>query len=200
MRGVLALVGLGFLILIIGGLLIHSRSTVPVDTDGVGTTTSETMTTSSFLLSSPEFAPNESIPSRYTCDGNQVNPPLSINGVPNGAQSLALLLNDPDVPKALKPDGNFDHWVLFNISPTTTEITTGMKVGVLGNNGAGKPEYRAPCPPSQYEPSEHRYFFRIFALDIELPLKEGASKADVEKAMEGHVIGQAELIGRYKKK
>lgn len=128
-----------------------------------------------------------------------MNPALSIGGVPDSARSLVLIMDDPDVPKALKPDGVFDHWTLFNIPVITKEIASGVTVGVVGENGAGKNEYTGPCPPKQYEPSEHRYFFRLYALDIELPLKTGASKTDVLKAMEGHIITQAELVGRYKR-
>ena len=108
-------------------------------------------------------------------------------------------MDDPDVPKVLRPDGVFDHWTLFNIPSTTTEIPEGGTAGTEGKNGAGNSRYTGPCPPAQYEPSEHRYFFKLYALDTELSLPEGASKADVLKAMEGHVLGQAELIGKYKR-
>jgi Raf kinase inhibitor-like YbhB/YbcL family protein len=120
--------------------------------------------------------------------------------VPSATKSLALLVHDPDVPKVLKPDGNFDHWVLFNISPDTKEIASGVTVGTPGSNGAGKNQYTGPCPPKEYEPSEHRYFFNLYALDTELPPEAGASKAEIEKAMEGHVIAEAQLVGTYKRK
>ncbi len=108
-------------------------------------------------------------------------------------------MDDPDVPRVLRPDGVFDHWILFNIPPKTVEIAEGGTVGTAGKNGTGGNRYTGPCPPPQYEPSEHRYFFRLYALDMNLSLKEGSMKGDVLKAMEGHVIGQAELIGKYKK-
>jgi len=104
------------------------------------------------------------------------------------------------VPKALHADGVFDHWVLFNIPAETREIPEGGSVGVAGANGAGKNAYTGPCPPPQYEPSEHRYIFKLYALDSELPLRAGATKADVEKVMEGHIVAQTELVGRYKRK
>jgi Raf kinase inhibitor-like YbhB/YbcL family protein len=157
------------------------------------------MATSTLTLTSSAFENNASIPARFTCDGDQVNPPLSISGVPAGAKSLALIMDDPDVPKQLLPTGVFNHWVLFNIPPQTTEIATGMTVGTIGANGSGKNQYTGPCPPTQYEPSEHRYIFNLYALDIELPLQVGATKTDVEKAMQGHVIAQTQLLGKYKK-
>jgi len=154
-------------------------------------------------LTSSAFENNGSIPSQFTCDAENVSPPLSILGVPEGTKSLALIMDDPDVPKQLRPDGVFDHWTLFNISPPpaggTTEIMQGESAGTAGANGAGKNEYAGPCPPREYEPSEHRYFFRLYALDTGLDLPEGASKAEILKAMEGHVIAQAELMGKYKR-
>jgi Raf kinase inhibitor-like YbhB/YbcL family protein len=129
-----------------------------------------------------------------------VNPPLEIEHVPEEAQSLVLIMNDPDVPKAIKPDGNFDHWVLYDIPPETTEIPAGTTVGTPGKNGAGKTEYAAPCPPKEYEPSEHRYFFKLYALDTMLNLPAGASRTDVEEAMRGHVIAETQLVGKYKRK
>ena len=157
------------------------------------------MATSTLVLKSPVFENGASIPSRFTCDGENMSPPISWSGVPDGTKSLALIADDPDVPKILKPDGVFDHWVLFNIPPETTEVTTGGTAGVSGGNGAGKNQYTGPCPPPQYEPSEHRYFFRLYALDTMLALPEGASKEEVLAAMQGHIIAQAELMGRYKR-
>jgi Raf kinase inhibitor-like YbhB/YbcL family protein len=143
------------------------------------------------------FENNALIPSKYTCDADNVNPPLSISGVPEGTQSLALIMYDPDVPKNLIASGVFDHWVAFNMPPLTTAIEEGKDApGVLGNNGAGKKGYTGPCPPDR----EHRYFFELYALDMKLPLSEGASRTDVENAIKGHVLGQAELIGRYNRK
>jgi Raf kinase inhibitor-like YbhB/YbcL family protein len=140
------------------------------------------------------------VPPLYTCDGSHVSPPLSISGVPEGAKSLVLIVDDPDVPKAVLPAGVFDHWVLFNIPVTTTEIAQGGSAGTVGANSSGQNAYAGPCPPPQYDPPEHRYFFKLYALNAELPLKEGASKADVEKAMDGHVIAETRLMGRYERK
>lgn len=151
-------------------------------------------------LTSSAFEHNGGIPSGYTCDGDRTkNPPLTIAGVPKGTATLALLVDDPDVPKAVKPDGMFDHWTLFNIPPETTMIGEGEAPGVAGANGAGTNAYTGPCPPPEYEPSEHRYFFKLYALDTSLDLSEGATKVEVERAMEGHILERTELVGRYKR-
>jgi Raf kinase inhibitor-like YbhB/YbcL family protein len=158
------------------------------------------MATSTFALTSSAFKENASIPSQYTCDGSQASPPLSINGAPQGTKTFALIVEDPDVPKQLAPSGVFVHWVVFNIPASITEITEDAQIGTAGANGAGKNTYAGPCPPAQYEPSEHRYFFTLYALDADLKLSVGASKEDVLKAMQGHILAQAQLVGRYKKK
>lgn len=151
-------------------------------------------------FTSPAFENGASIPSKYTCDGErELNPPLVIRGIPGGTQSLVLLMEDPDIPKKTKPDDMFDHWVLFNIPPVLPGIPEGGSVGVPGLNSRGNHGYTGPCPPKEFEPSEHRYFFRLYALDTELSLPYGASKTDVLKAMQGHMLEEAELMGRYKR-
>ncbi len=191
MRTAYALIGVAWLIIIAGVAYIYNHPSI----------SKELPMESTLSLTSPAFQNNASIPSRFTCDDNRLlSPPLSISGMPVEAKSLALIMDDPDVPKALKPDGVFDHWVLFNMPPTTSEILEGVSEGTLGVNGAGKNQYTGPCPPPQYEPSEHRYVFRLYALDIELPLKIGASKAEVLAAMRGHILAQSELMGRYKRR
>ncbi len=203
MRNAYAIVGIAGLIVFIGAAYAFNRSFTQ-SRDTVSTETrngiSISMATSTLTLTSPAFAEGASIPSRFTCDGDRsVSPPLSIGGVPEGTKSLALIMDDPDVPKALHADGVFDHWVLFNIPAETREIPEGGTVGVPGANGAGKNAYTGPCPPPQYEPSEHRYIFNLYALDETLPLQAGAGRADVEKAMQGHILGQAQLVARYKR-
>jgi len=159
------------------------------------------MVTSTLILTSLTFIANGSIPSKYTCDEDRsLSPPLSIAGVPAGAKSLALIMDDPDVPKQLRPDGVFDHWTLFNIPAGTREIPEGGSVGIAGANGAGNNAYTGPCPPPQYEPSEHRYVFTLYALDSMLALQAGASKKEVIAAMQGHILDQTQLIGKYKRK
>jgi Raf kinase inhibitor-like YbhB/YbcL family protein len=148
-------------------------------------------------IRSSAFDDNEHIPVRYSCDGDNVNPPLEFSGVPAGTQSLALIVEDPDVPKNLKPDGMFDHWIVCNMLPGTSGIEeNSMPPGIQGSNSAGKIAYTGPCPPDR----EHRYFFKLYALDTMLDLKPGVGKAGVEKAMQGHILSQSELIGRYNRK
>lgn len=151
-------------------------------------------------ISSESFADSGRIPAKYTCDGVGISPPLVFSGVPEGAKSLVLIMDDPDVPKVLRPNGVYDHWVLFNIPRTTIGIAEDGSVGMAGANTSGRNAYAAPCPPSQYEPSEHRYIFTLYALDSELPLRAGASKQQVLDAMQGHILEQAQLIGLYSKK
>ena len=147
-------------------------------------------------LTSPAFAHGGKIPSKHTCDGLNVNPPLSISDVPAGAKGLVLIMDDPDVPKGLRADGMWDHWVVFNIPAKTTEIQEAHEPeGVHGVGTGGNTKYFGPCPPDR----EHRYFFKLYALDAELELPEKSTKAQVEKAVEGHVLEKAELMGRYER-
>jgi len=144
-------------------------------------------------LTSPAFEHNGKIPSKYTCDGKNISPPLNIENIPNRTKSLALIMEDPDVPKNIRSDGMWDHWIAWNISPETKILGEGKKVGIQGINTSKGLGYTGPCPPDR----EHRYFFKLFALDSDLNLKEGFTKKDLLEAMKGHVIEQAELIGRY---
>lgn len=148
----------------------------------------------SMKLTSLSFAENGIIPAKYTCDGQNINPALEIASVPAGARSLALLMDDPDVPKNLKPDGVFDHWTVFNMPPDTSALAENTPApGITGKNGAGQNKYTGPCPPDR----EHRYFFKLFALDTKLNLNSSATKQDVLNAMSGHILAQTELMGRY---
>jgi hypothetical protein len=147
-------------------------------------------------LTSPQFERNGRIPSKYTCEGEDINPPLMISDIPEGTKSLVLIMDDPDVPKHLREDGIWDHWIKFNIPPTTTTIAEGEEPeGVSGQGTSGNLKYHGPCPPDR----EHRYFFKLYALDTELALPGGASKKDVEVAMQNHILGEAVLIGLYEK-
>lgn len=156
--------------------------------------------TSQMDITSPEFKNGELIPSKFTCDGDNINPELKISGVPAGAKSLALIVDDPDIPEAVKTRlgiSVFDHWVVFNLSPETAAINENTQPeGVAGANSSGKNKYTGPCPPDR----EHRYFFKLYALDTALNLPTGSSREDVEKAMAGHILTQAELMGRYNRK
>src|SRR5574341_875714 len=142
-------------------------------------------------LSSPAFSANGMIPPKHTCDGADTSPPLRIEGIPPGAKTLALIVDDPDAPR-----GTWVHWVAWNIDPATREIPeNGLPKGaVQGRNDFGTEKYGGPCPPS----GTHRYFFKLYALDASLGLADGATKAQLESAMKGHILGQAEFVGLYK--
>jgi Raf kinase inhibitor-like YbhB/YbcL family protein len=143
-------------------------------------------------ITSPAFQNNSSIPAKYTCQGQDISPPLRLAGVPQNAKSLVLLMDDPDAPM-----GTWDHWILFNIPPETTAIAeNSVPAGaVVGRNSWPKNSYGGPCPPS----GTHRYFFKLYALDSTLDLTSNVTKRDVERAMDGRVIAQAQLVGTYKK-
>jgi Raf kinase inhibitor-like YbhB/YbcL family protein len=148
-------------------------------------------------LKSSAFAAGEVLPARYSCDGEGVNPPLQICNVPAQTRSLALIVDDPDAPMMIPRKLAWVHWVLYDMPPTLEEIAENSSPpGIVGNNQLGKPGWTPPCPPDK----EHRYFFKLYALDCQLQLPPGASKDQVEKAMEGHVLAKAELIGRYDRK
>lgn len=147
-------------------------------------------------ITSTAFGHEGKIPSKYTCDGENINPPLFFKEVPKDAKSLVLIMEDPDVPIYIRQDCTWDHWVLFNISPETTEIGTNQQTGTAGITTSNKLKYGGPCPPDR----EHRYYFKLYALDIKLDLKEGATKKQVQEAMKGHVISEASLMGKYERK
>ncbi|MEJ2684920.1 MAG: YbhB/YbcL family Raf kinase inhibitor-like protein [Candidatus Sulfobium sp.] len=146
-----------------------------------------------FMIASPAFEENGRIPQEYTCDGEDVNPPLNIENVPPSAKSLALIVDDPDAPGK-----TWVHWVLWNIPPATTEIKENSvpKGAAQGKNDFGKNSYGGPCPPS----GTHRYFFKLYALDTPLQLGSRSTKYDLESAMRGHIVSQTELIGLYRRK
>jgi Raf kinase inhibitor-like YbhB/YbcL family protein len=141
-------------------------------------------------LTSPAFEANGSIPAKYTCDGAGVSPPLQISGVPPGSRSLALIVYDPDVPKSIKPDGRYSHWVLWNLPSGTTAIEEHHSGGKSEN---GQDGYIRPCPPN----GEHRYIFQLFALDTDLKDARIFLESDLRRAMQGHIMEQTELVGRY---
>lgn len=157
----------------------YSSSINPMDTSNVN----------NFILTSPAFAAAGAIPQKYTCDGANINPPLKISNAPAGTKSFALVMDDPDAPR-----GPWIHWVKWNIPPTTTEIAEGIEPpGRSGQGTGGQTNYQGPCPPDR----EHRYFFKLYALDRELNLTEGSGKNLLEKAMADHLLGQTTLFGRY---
>jgi len=147
-------------------------------------------------LASSAFENQGIIPAKHTCDGDDISPALTISEVPATAKSLVLLMDDPDVPKHLRADGMWNHWIVFNIPAVISEIMEGHEPpGIQGRGTSNNLEYHGPCPPDR----EHRYFFKLYALDAELDLDEGVSKTEVETAMTGHVIKRAELVGLYER-
>jgi Raf kinase inhibitor-like YbhB/YbcL family protein len=138
-------------------------------------------------VSSPAFEHNALIPAKYTCDGDDVSPPLTVEGAPEETRSLVLVVDDPDAPM-----GTWDHWVVWNIPPARS-IAEDTVPGTEGLNTYRRHSYGGPCPPS----GTHRYFFKVYALDIMLNLSSNATKRELEKAMQGHVLAKGELIGLY---
>lgn len=139
---------------------------------------------------SPVFEQGQLIPSKFSYEGQNVSPPLNLNGIPKGTKSLALIVDDPDAP-----NGVVDHWVAWNLVPTD-HLSEGSKTPNQGVNTYGTLGYRGPNPPPG---KPHRYFFKVYALDVQLDLPNGSNKAALEAAIEGHVIAQAELIGVYQR-
>ena len=152
-------------------------------------------------IKSPAFAHNGPIPREHTCEGRDSAPPLEWTGVPAAAKSLALIVDDPDAPDPKAPKMTWVHWVLYNLPPTATSLPAGATKASLppgtreANNDWGKPGWRGPCPPI----GRHRYFFKLYALDVVLPEIAGADKAKLEAAMKGHVVAEGQLIGTYEK-
>ena len=143
------------------------------------------------ILTSPNFDDGAAIPQKFTCDGGGINPELQIQNVPADAKSLALIVHDPDAPV----EGGFYHWVIWNIDPSTTLIKDeSVPPGAVeGNNSSGELGWYAPCPPSGH--GIHHYEFRLYALDDELTLAEGATADELIDAMQGHIIEHTELVG-----
>jgi hypothetical protein len=149
-------------------------------------------------ITSSAFEDGSSIPAKYTCDGEDISPPLQWEQVPEGTKSIALICDDPDAPGR-----TFVHWVLFNLpadakelaenTPTDETLANGAK---QGTNGFGRIGYGGPCPPPG---GPHRYFFKIYALDTEIDLSAGADKSQLIKAMEGHILGEGQIMGKYKR-
>jgi hypothetical protein len=142
------------------------------------------------------FRDGETIPKKYTCDGVETSPDLQWSGTPSGAKSLVLIVDDPDAP-----NGTWVHWVLFNIPPDLNGLPEGViqgltvkGIGLQGRNSSSNNGYNGPCPPKG---NPHHYFFKLYALDVLLDLDPGSSKAQLEKAMTGHILAQGQLVGTY---
>jgi Raf kinase inhibitor-like YbhB/YbcL family protein len=151
-----------------------------------------------FALSSTSFSREGEIPKKFTCDGADLSPELSWSSPPQGTQSFALIADDPDAPS-----GTWTHWILFNVPATTRSLSEGVtrvdelpSGGRQGRNDFHKIGYNGPCPPPG---KAHRYFFKLFVLDKQLDAKPGASRQEVEQAMQGHVLVKAEWMGKYQR-
>ena len=148
-------------------------------------------------LESPSFAQGQSIPQKHTCGGEDASPELRWSSAPTGTKSFALIADDPDAPV-----GTWVHWVIYKISANTHELPAGLEktaassAGTQGMNDFKKVGYGGPCPPAG---KPHRYFFKVYALDTQLSLKSGATKKDLEVAMNGHILGKGELMGTYQR-
>lgn len=152
-------------------------------------------------LTSPAFSHNGSIPEKHTCEGNDLSPALSWSDLPPGTKTVALIVDDPDAPDPAAPKMTWVHWVLYNLPHDSTGLAEDVKSAALppgtreGLNDWKRPGYGGPCPPI----GRHRYFFKLYALDAELPDLGQLTKANLEKAMEGHVLTQATLMGTYQR-
>ena len=150
-------------------------------------------------LTSAAFSQQGVIPTKYTCEGADLSPPLSWTGLPPGTKSLALVVDDPDAPDPAAPKMTWVHWVLYNLPPTANGLPEGAAVLPAGTqqglNDWRRTGYGGPCPPI----GRHRYFHKLYALDTVLPDLGRPTKAALEKAMKGHILGQAELVGTYQK-
>jgi len=170
------------------GLTIAAGATACSGDDGADNTGIEIQERSGMQVTSPAFADEGTIPQKYTCDGSDLSPPLTLTNLPPDVSSLVVIMEDPDAPR-----DTWDHWVAFNI-PLITDIPENVgSLGTDGTNSWGRTGYGGPCPPS----GTHRYFFKVYALDGGLDLAAGAEKAEVLEAMTGHVIAEATLMARY---
>lgn len=144
-------------------------------------------------LTSPAFKNDGTIPSDYTCDGKNISPPLTWKDIPQGTKSFVLIVDDPDAPHK-----TWTHWIVYNITAETTAIREGAvpQESLQGINDFGQAAYGGPCPPQ----GVHRYFFKLYAIDKNLQLPQGANKVQIEKEIEGHVLAVAELMGSYSRK
>ena len=151
-------------------------------------------------IESPAFINNGEIPSKFTCDGKGINPELIFKDIPKKAKSLVLTVDDPDIPQFVKEKNNidiWDHWLLWNISPKTMEIKENSvpTEAMVGLNTSGENKYQGPCPPDR----EHRYFFKLYALDTILSLNSNTSAVELKNTMEEYILEKSELIGKYKR-
>jgi Raf kinase inhibitor-like YbhB/YbcL family protein len=144
-----------------------------------------------FTVTSPAFAGGQSVPEQFTCDGNDAPPPLTVSDPPDGTRSFAVIMDDPDAPK-----GTFTHWLAYDIPVDNSELR--VTAGKTLRNSFGREGYGGPCPPPGH--GAHRYFFKVYALDVPALASAVTTRQDLEKAVEMHTLGRAELMGRYERK
>jgi Raf kinase inhibitor-like YbhB/YbcL family protein len=184
-----------------GGAGTDKDTTSSAQPAAAGNDTSTGRQTVSLEVTSTAFKQGGIIPALYTCEGKDTSPPLAWSGAPPAAKSFALIVDDPDAPDPAKPQRVYVHWVVYGIPPTTTSLPenaskSGMPAGAQqGKNDFGKQQYGGPCPPI----GRHRYFFKLYVLDTSPTFVAPPTKANLLKAMEGHVIAQGELMGTYQK-
>lgn len=194
-------------VIIGGGYLIFSKTrevstTMPAPVSINISTVIEEETSKILMpltITSPAFQMNSVIPTLFTCDGKNISPELNFSNIPEGTQSLALTMEDPDVPKTVRADGMWNHWIMWNIPPQITQIKEGetpLPPSIVGVGTSGKRAYAGPCPPDR----EHRYIFTLYALNATLPLPESSTKENLLKALTLHIIEKATLVGRYNRK
>ena len=180
------------IVLILVGLILFRTSSESIQSNESTDNSSLTQPQTDMMIQSTKFAHNGSIPSVYTCDGPNTNPPLSFETIPAGTKSLALIMDDPDAP-----NGTWTHWVLWNIAPESIHIPDDFvpEGAVQGITSFGSAGYGGPCPPS----GEHRYFFRLYALDTILDIDANTDADGLRKAIKGSILEEAELVGKYEK-
>ncbi len=146
---------------------------------------------------SPSFGNGEPIPARFSCEGDNINPELIFEGVPQTAKSLILIVDDPDVPKQIRGDKHFTHWLLYNLPANLKKIDENSAPGTQGKNDTGQNVYTGPCPPTEFEPTTHRYFFKLYALDKNLNLPQGITQKELERAIKNHILKKADYFGTF---
>ncbi|MGB2580802.1 MAG: YbhB/YbcL family Raf kinase inhibitor-like protein [Minisyncoccia bacterium] len=181
---------LGFSILLIIWISYYINNQRPA----VNRSISQTQKNMPLTIASSAFEMNGMIPPRFTCDGENISPELIFLNIPTETQSLALTMEDPDVPHSIRPDGMWNHWVVWNIPPNTTGVKEGeLPQGVFGIGTSGESSYMGPCPPDR----EHRYIFTLYALDSILKLPSDSTKEELLQTLTPHLIEKATLVGHY---
>jgi Raf kinase inhibitor-like YbhB/YbcL family protein len=195
MRQASLLLGIMTLIVSVGAFIAFERAEAPSAPLETVTTDNNPMT---MHISSPDFEEGGKIPSRYTCDAENVSPEIRIEGAPAGTVSFVLVMDDPDIPESVKQARGiekFNHWALYNIPGDTTVLETGTMLGTVGQNSRGESAYTGPCPPDR----EHRYFFRLYALSGTLNFIQAPTLDELETAAQGMMLESATLMGRYER-